>query len=215
MSMMRDRVNLLLELHAYVEALLPTLAAIPEDRRATLERLAAFVRDRRATGQPARLMFICTHNSRRSHMSEVWAATAAAWYGIEGVETYSGGTEATAFNPRAVAAMRRAGFDIDEAPANVINPHYAVRFALDRPALEVFSKAFDVDSNPSSDFAAIMNCSDADEACPFVRGAVLRSSLPYEDPKSADDTPNESERYDQRAQQIAREMFYLCSRVRT
>jgi protein-tyrosine-phosphatase len=199
--------------HNYVEALLPTLATIPEERRETLERIASFVHERRAAGQPARLMFICTHNSRRSHMSQIWAATAAAWYGIDGVETYSGGTEATAFNPRAVAAMRRAGFDIDEVTSDVANPHYAIRFALDRPTLDVFSKTFDAVSNPSSDFAAIMNCSEADDACPIVAGAALRISLPYDDPKLADGSPEEADRYDERARQIAREMFYLFSRV--
>jgi arsenate reductase len=193
------------ELHAYVEALLPTLATIPDARRETLHRIAAFVRERGAAGKPAQLVFICTHNSRRSHMSQIWAATAAAWYGIDGVETYSGGTEATAFNPRAVAAMRRAGFEIDD---------HTVSFAVDRAALEVFSKTYDSAGNPSSDFAAIMNCSEADQACPFVRGALLRISLPYEDPKLADGTPEEAARYDERALQIAGEMFYLFSRVK-
>ncbi|MFO7564557.1 MAG: hypothetical protein R6X02_18070 [Enhygromyxa sp.] len=199
--------------HDYVESVLPTLATIPKQRRETLERIAGFVHERRVAGQPARLMFICTHNSRRSHMSQIWAASAAAWYGLDGVESYSGGTEATAFNPRAVAAMRRAGFVIDEGPAGLANPRYAVRFARDRPALEVFSKTFDTASNPGSDFAAIMNCSEADDACPIVRGAALRISLPYEDPKLADGTPEEAERYDERARQIAREMLYLFSRV--
>jgi len=202
------------DLHAYVESLLPTRAAIPQARRATLDRIASFVHERRAAGQPARLMFICTHNSRRSHMSQIWAATAAAWYGIDNVEAYSGGTEATAFNPRAVAAMRRVGFEIDELPSSDgTNPHYAVRFAADSSALEVFSKTFDADSNPSSEFAAIMNCGEADEACPIVRGAALRVSLPYDDPKLADGARDEAERYAERAQQIAREMFYLFSRV--
>jgi arsenate reductase len=202
------------ELHAYVEALLPTLATIPDDRRETLDHIATFVRERGAAGKPIQLVFICTHNSRRSHMSQIWAATAAAWYGLDGVESYSGGTEATTFNPRAVAAMRRAGFEIGEVPDSATNPHYAVSFAVDRAALDVFSKTYDTTGNPSSDFAAIMNCSEADQACPFVRGALLRISLPYEDPKLADDTPEEAARYDERARQIAGEMFYLFSRVK-
>lgn len=202
------------ELHAYVETLLPTLATIPDDRRETLDRIAAFVRESGAAGQPVRLVFICTHNSRRSHMSQIWAATAASWYGIDGVETHSGGTEATAFNPRAVAVMRRAGFEIDEPPDDAANLHYAVSFAVDRASLDVFSKTYDGAGNPSSDFVAIMTCSQADQACPFVRGAVLRISLPYEDPKVADGTPEEAARYDERARQIAVEMFYLFSKVK-
>jgi arsenate reductase len=201
------------QLHAYVETVLPTLVTIPDDRREVLDQIATFVRERGAAGQPIRLVFICTHNSRRSHMTQIWAATAAAWYGIEGVETYSGGTEATAFNPRAVAAMRGAGFQIGEVPADAVNPHYAVSFAVDGAALDVFSKTYDAAGNPSSDFVAIMTCSQADQACPFVRGSALRVSLPYEDPKVADGTPEEATRYDERARQIAGEMFYLFSKV--
>ncbi|WP_106088888.1 protein-tyrosine-phosphatase [Enhygromyxa salina] len=201
------------QLHAYVERLLPTLSTIPEDRRETLDRIAAFVRERGAASLPARLVFICTHNSRRSHMSQIWAATAAAWYGVDGVETYSGGTEATAFNPRAVAAMRRAGFEIGEVPDDVANPHYAVSFAGDDTALDAFSKTYDADGNPREDFAVIMTCSQADQACPFVRGATRRISLPYDDPKLADGSPEEADRYDERALQIAGEMFYLFSQV--
>lgn len=212
--MYRQIVPLHPQLHAYVETLLPTLVAIPDERRETLDRIATFVRERKAAGQPVRLMFICTHNSRRSHMSQIWAATAAAFYGIDGVETHSGGTEATAFNPRAVAAMRRAGFAIADAPADAGNPHHAVAYAADGPTLDVFAKTFDSAGNPNAEFAAIMNCSEADQACPFVPGAVLRISLPYEDPKLADDTPDEAARYDERAQQIGREMFYLFSLIK-
>jgi arsenate reductase len=202
------------ELSAYVANLLPTLTTIPDERREPLDRIAAFVRERKTKGQPVRLVFICTHNSRRSHMSQIWAATATAWYGIGDVETYSGGTEATAFNPRAVAAMRRAGFEIADVPPDATNPHYAVGFSADAPALDVFSKTFDAAGNPNSDFAAIMTCSQADQACPFGRGAELRVSLPYDDPKVADGTPEEVARYDERARQIAGEMFYLFSQVK-
>lgn len=210
----RTTVTLYPQLQTYVEAVLPTLATIPDDRRAALDQIAAFVRERGAAGQPIRLMFICTHNSRRSHLSQLWAATAAAWYGIDGVETYSGGTEATAFNPRAVATMRRAGFEIGDVPDDAANPHYAVSFAADRAALDAFSKTYDAAGNPTSDFAAIMTCSQADQACPFVRGSALRISLPYDDPKQADGTPEEAARYDERARQIAGEMFYLFSQVK-
>ncbi len=191
---------------------LPAMEAIPLERRSELLRLSTFVRNRIDAGEPARLTFICTHNSRRSHMAQVWAATAAAWYGIEGVETYSGGTEATAFNPRAVAALERAGFEIANPGGD--NPRYRVRFGPDAPPLTCFSKVTSESPNPREGFAAIMTCSAADEACPIVDGAALRVSIPYIDPKEADDTPEETARYDARSLQIAAEMFYLMSRVR-
>lgn len=205
-----------LELHPtlaqYVESLQAELASIPEERRQTLDRIAEFVAAERAAGRTAKLVFICTHNSRRSHMSQIWATSAAAWYGIEGVEAYSGGTEASAFNPRAVAALQRAGFALDEQPTGD-NPHYRLGYSPERPPIEAFSKVFSAPTNPNAEFAAIMNCSEADEACPLVPGATLRISLAYDDPKQADGTPEEQARYDERCRQIAAEMFYLFSQV--
>lgn len=203
---------LLPSLEEFVKRQIPAFDGIPNDRRSALERLSEFIRRQVTSGSPSNLIFICTHNSRRSHMSHLWAQAAAYYYGISGVKCYSGGTEATAFNPRAVAAMRKAGFDIREkVPGD--NPRYDVRYAADADPVEVFSKTFDDPFNPRHDFAAVMTCSDADEACPFVPGTSLRVAIPYEDPKKADDTPEEEQRYDERCRQIATEMFYLLSRV--
>ncbi|MFV8752297.1 protein-tyrosine-phosphatase [Nannocystaceae bacterium ST9] len=199
-------------LSSYLDSLKPELAAIPDERRQTLDQIAAFVAAEHAAGRTAKLVFICTHNSRRSHMSQVWATVAAALHGIDRVEAYSGGTEATAFNPRAVAALRRAGFEIPE-PAAGDNPHYSLGWASDRPPIEAFSKVYSAPTNPQAEFAAIMNCSEADDACPFVPGATLRISLAYDDPKQADGTPEEQARYDERSRQIAAEMLYLFAEV--
>lgn len=200
-------------LQAYVATALPETANIDAERKQLLEQIAAWVTQQRASGQPAKLVFICTHNSRRSHMSQLWAAAAAAYHGLDGVETYSGGTEATAFNPRAVAALRRAGFAIEAGAGE--NPHYQVRYADGAPAQECFSKKYDDPFNPSDGFAAIMTCSAADSACPFVTGAAERMAIPYIDPKVSDGTPEEAATYDARVRQIATEMLYLFSQVRS
>ncbi len=197
-----------------LEQLVPSIDEIPAERRKALDQIAAFVRAHRSAGSPAKLTFICTGNSRRSHLGQLWAAATARYYGIDGVETYSGGTEPSAINPRTIAALERAGFVV-EPPAQLgENPHYRVRFAAEAEAIESFSKRFDDSTNPHEDFVAIMTCSEADEGCPFVPGATLRISLPYDDPKVADGTPEESARYDERSRQIATEMLYLFAQVR-
>ncbi len=194
------------ELKEYIEELLEEVQLIPEGRKELLAQLATYIREKKGNGHPVALNFICTHNSRRSHLSQIWAATAATYYGIDGITSYSGGTEATAFNPRAVAAMERAGFQIDNPGGN--NPRYRVSFSPDEPALECFSKTYDDPFNPQKAFAAIMTCSDADENCPFIPGAEFRLPLTYDDPKEADNTPEETDRYDERVRQIGRELFY-------
>lgn len=196
-------------LEEYIQQLLPGMEEIPPLRRAVLRDFAHYLQH---AGPDISLIFICTHNSRRSHFGQIWAAAAAAWYGVEGVKAYSGGTEATAFNPRAVAALQRAGFRV-ENPGGA-NPVYRVLFSEKRPALECFSKTYDDPYNPRENFVAVMTCSDADENCPFIPGARFRVSLPYQDPKEADGTPEESVRYDERCRQIATELFFLFSQIK-
>jgi protein-tyrosine-phosphatase len=188
------------------------LDGIPADRKEMLDRIATFIRSKRAVGETARLIFVCTHNSRRSQMGELWAAAAAAYYGIDHVETFSGGLEVTAFNPRAITSMERAGFQV--AGQGGDNPHVKVTYASDRPALEMFSKKYSDPFNPQKDFAAIMTCSHADESCPLVLGAAARIPLHYEDPKASDGSPQETATYDERSKQIAREMLFVFSRLK-
>jgi protein-tyrosine-phosphatase len=197
-----------------LETMQPEVDEIPAERREALDRIAAFVRTHRAAGDPVKLTFICTGNSRRSHMGQLWAAAVAHYLGIADMQTYSGGTEPSAVNSRTLAAMQRAGFVVEGQREPGDNPHYAVSFAPDAPAVDAFSKRFDDAPNPRADFVEVMTCSEADQDCPFVPGAALRISLPYDDPKVADDTPQESAHYDARSRQIATEMLYLFSRAR-
>ncbi len=202
------------ELAHYIQSLVPAMEEIPENRKELLQEVALFVREKKQSNEPANLTFICTHNSRRSHLSQIWAATAAAYYGLnDGIHTYSGGTETTAFNPRAVAAIERAGFRVNHSKGD--NPHYEVRFADEGQVIECFSKKYDDPFNASENFAAIMTCSDADKNCPFIPGASLRLPIPYVDPKEADGTAEEAAVYDERTRQIATEMFYLMSQVKS
>lgn len=184
---------------------------IPDGRRADLAKVAAYVRECRSKSQAAKLTFICTHNSRRSHLSQIWAQVAAEYYGLDGIETFSGGTEATAFNPRAVAALKRCGLEIEADDLDSENPHYRVTTSPHSDPQVCFSKVYDAPPNPTSGYCAIMTCSQADEACPLVMGCDLRIPIRYEDPKVADDTEFEAQRYDERSAQICTEMLYMLS----
>ncbi|WP_148080305.1 low molecular weight phosphatase family protein [Roseimaritima ulvae] len=187
--------------------------AIPSDRRAELEQVATYIRERLQQSEPAKLIFVCTHNSRRSHLSQIWAQVAAEYYSLAGVETYSGGTEATAFNPRAVAALQRSGLKITTDNPDATNPEYSVSIGDSATPQICFSKVYDAPPNPTQNFCAIMTCSQADEACPVVIGCELRMPIRYEDPKVADDTEYEAQRYDERSAQICTEMLYMMSQV--
>ena len=147
-------------------------------------------------------------------MSQIWLQTAACYYGLDKVHAWSGGTEVTACNCRTITAMRRVGFDIQDGTTGD-NPIYLVRYAGDRPPIRAYSKLYDADTNPKRDFIALMTCSVADKTCPVVEGAIARYPIHYVDPKFCDDTPTETTAYNERCRQIAQEMFYIMSHVRS
>jgi protein-tyrosine-phosphatase len=186
---------------------------IPETRKVILQKLTEFLKKKTTENNPAKFIFVCTHNSRRSHMSQLWAKAASDYYKIPNVHCYSGGTEETAFNPRSVKALQKAGFEITQVSQDD-NPVYEVKIDDQAEPVKAFSKKFSHQSNPQSEFCAVMTCTDADEACPFVPGAEVRVSLPYEDPKKSDDTEMESKTYEARSLEIARELFYAFSLVK-
>jgi len=204
--------TLLPKLTTYCNGLPGEFDMIAEKRKELLADLGEFIVQTIQTDTPVRLTVICTANSRRSHMGQLWLQTAAAFYGIRKVETSSGGTNASAFNPRAVAALIRAGFEI-QILGSSDNPQYKARYGEGYAPVIMFSMKYDDETNPHSGFAAIMVCSEADAACPVVPGAEARFSLPFEDPKDADGTADESLVYDERCRQIAREMFYVMANV--
>lgn len=185
---------------------------IPAERQKLLKKGALFIRSKIKAGEKAQLMFICTHNSRRSHLAQIWAQTAAAFYGVDGMQAYSGGTEATAMNSRTVDALRRVGFTLTDSTGGQ-NPVYLVKYSESKPDIRSFSKIYNAEGNPKSDYTAFMTCSQADKNCPVVEGSALRIPIHYEDPKVADNLPNETAVYDERTQQIGREMLYMLSQV--
>ena len=196
-------------LKSSIDRTINAFGSIPEARKEILARIAEYVRERRSKHQEVNLTYICTHNSRRSHMAQLWAKVASVYYGID-VNTFSGGTEVTAFNPRAVAALKRAGFKIF-TESDSSNPIYSVYYSDNESPQLAWSKKYQDESNPQKDFAAIMTCSSADKNCPIVFGANARIAIPYEDPKVADNTEAEIKRYDERSHQIATEMMYCFS----
>jgi arsenate reductase len=185
-------------------------AAISSERILLLNEMADYLLAKIKQGEEIRLNFICTHNSRRSQFSQIWAQTAAAYYGFEAF-CYSGGVEVTDFNPRAVAAIQRDGFKVVQKEGE--NPIYFVLFSDDSEPMVTFSKVYDDAINASKDFAAVMTCDHADENCPFIPGAEKRFPLRYEDPKAFDDSPLEEKMYSERSHQIAAELFHLFKKV--
>ena len=189
------------------------LESIPTARKSILKPLIEYLQSKKDKKEEIRLNFICTHNSRRSHLSQVWAQTLAHHCGLERVFTYSGGTEATALFPMVAETLQDQGFEISKISEGK-NPVYAIRYAENEHPVIGFSKTFDNPFNPRSEFAAIMTCSQADEGCPFIAGAEERIPVTFDDPKAFDNTPQQAEKYRERSLQIATELLYAFSQVK-
>lgn len=197
----------------YADELVNQFETIPNERKAILERISNYILSKQEQNEPVNLVYICTHNSRRSHLGQIWAKVASDYFGIEQVNTYSGGTEATAFNINAIKVLQRVGFNVQKTTDSE-NPIYHVyhKDGGDEPSV-CFSKVYDHPQNPGSAFAAIMTCSDAEENCPFIPGVELRIGTTYDDPKEFDNTPLQDEKYDERCRQIALETLYAFSLI--
>jgi protein-tyrosine phosphatase/arsenate reductase len=198
-------------LKLFAEHVTNQFAQIPNDRKEKLMALVNYVREKHQLKEGISLVFICTHNSRRSHFGQVMCAFAAAYYGISNVHTYSAGTEETAFHPHAIEALQTIGFNIEQLDQRV-NPQYRIHVS-ESVHSDCFSKTISHESLPKNHFAAIMTCSDAEQNCPFVPGAEKRIGITYEDPKAFDGTEFQSAKYLERATQIATELFYVFSQL--
>lgn len=187
-----------------------TIDDISEERKLILNELVAYIKQKQSENNVIQLNFICTHNSRRSHLTQLWAQTMANYFGVKNVYCYSGGTEATAMFYKVAETLVEQGFQINKKDETT-NPVYEVYYdELTSPIL-CFSKTFDDPFNPDTNFAAIMTCSSADEACPYIPGATKRIPIRYEDPKAYDNTPEMDAKYRERSLEIAREMKYVFS----
>jgi protein-tyrosine phosphatase/arsenate reductase len=200
------------KIRQFTQSLEDDFKLIPTERKALLQKITGYIQERYNQNMSINLVYICTHNSRRSHFGQVAAALAASFYNIESVSTFSGGTEATTFNPNAIQALKNIGFEIS-SDGKEVNPIYEVFFGKNL-STTCFSKVYDDEGNPKLDFAAIMTCSDAEQNCPFILGATLRIGTTYEDPKKSDGTPQQDETYLARFRQIATETLYAFSLVR-
>lgn len=200
------------ELNKNIEKLVQQFDTIPTARKLQLEQLSAYIQKKYTEKQTPKLIVICTHNSRRSHLGQLWLAVAGNYYDLPKLETFSGGTEATAFHPNAIGAVRRIGFQVS-SETQTENPRHAISWQENQEAYQAFSKRFEDDPNPKEAFCAIMVCTEADEGCPFVSGTDFRIALPFEDPKAFDGTPLEAQKYDERCKQIGTEMLYVLSKV--
>ena len=183
------------------------LNAIPSHKINALENIAANLRINNNLNIKSKLNFICTHNSRRSQLCQVWSDTMSRYYGFTNILSYSGGTEITQVNKNIINTLIETGFSIKKNK-NLSNPIYFVNNGS-KKNIKLFSKLYTDNSNPSVKYIAVLNCLGADRSCPHVEGASKRISLPFNDPGEYDKTKIKYEKYRKVNIEIASSMKYL------
>jgi arsenate reductase (thioredoxin) len=219
-----SRRRLLPKIAAHADLLTTSFDLIDEPHRLAGEALADWIVANYKAGQSLHVTTVCTGNSRRSILGATMGNIAAAYYGFPEIRFHSGGTAPSAFNPRTITALREFGVEVeptgDQAPRGepaTANPVYRVRWGdSGLPAFETieFSKVYSDASNPQAGFAALMVCGEADEGCPFVKGAALRVSMPYLDPKIYDGGAYEALKYAERRDDMGRLLMSVMMRAR-
>ncbi len=199
------------EIENYILSISSEVHFISEERKIVLKKISEYINHSLSKRKEAQLLFVCTQNSRRSHIAQVWMQVAAYKYAVK-LQSFSAGGEATAVHPNTLAVLSRAGIKIQKQDESA-NPIYEVWLTPDASAIKLFSKTIEDTSLPKINFGAVMVCVDDAEACPYVPNAEFRMGLPYPDPKKGDGTQNETEIYDASSREIAREMFYVLSEV--
>jgi arsenate reductase (thioredoxin) len=222
-----SRGRLFPQVREYVDYLTTTFDMIDEPHRLAGRKLADWIASNHRPGRRLDVIVVCTGNSRRSILGATMGNMAAAYYGMPEIFFHSGGTAPTAFNTRTVAALRAIGVEIDptgkeatRGEPNTANPVYRVRWGTFGGSVgavmeaEEFSKHYGDPANPQQGFAALMVCGEADAACPFVRGAALRVSMPYLDPKIYDGSAFEAAKYAERRDDMGRLMLSAMMQAR-
>ena len=200
------------KLKTYIQKVILDIDKISDKRKKLLSDIVDYIKQGCLNENRANIVFICTHNSRRSQLAQCWSIASYQYYKLKNIKFFSGGMEITSFNLKALNALKRSGFIIDQKGQK--EHIYLLKTSKNSDGQKFFSKMYDSKSNPKRKFLAIMTCSDADKKCPIVRGADKRTFLPYQDPRISDGTGLEKSAYDQSCYIIAQEMFYIMKKAR-
>ncbi len=216
----KQRELLIPKIKQYADLLSTQFELIEEGHLDGAEQLVAWIVKNYEAGKPLGITIICTGNSRRSMLGATMGNIAATYHGLTNIRFGSGGTEPSAFNPRSIATLKEIGVEIEatgkEAERGKTgdrNPIYKVTWGKGLETAE-FSKKYNDPQNAQKDFAAVLVCNEADEACPSVKGASVRIPVMYFDPKAFDNAPFESAKYAERRDDVGRFMLSVMMQAR-
>ena len=200
-------------LKEYIKIILKNIdTGIEKNRKDKLVKLAQVIKRNREQQNIVKVIFICTHNSRRSQFSQVWAYISSLYFKLDFLEFFSGGTEVDSVNLNVINALSNSGLKIEKKQTG--DEVYLLKSSKRDKGINLYSKEYSCKSNPPKHFIAIMTCSDADQMCPVIKGADKKVFLPYPDPRTSEKTGLEKKTYGHINAVVAKEMFYLMKQLK-
>jgi hypothetical protein len=203
------------DLMSYCSSLPDEFINVPDSTEEKLKEAGTYIINRLNNGQVTSISFVCEHNSRKSHLGQIWTLMATQYYQLDNVKCYSGGTTPTYVNLRIIKALENTGFKISEKGIAGKGPLYYLDYGKSSRGFEIFSKRYDHPMNPDTNYLAISLCYNPEECCPISFGADKQLTIPYEDLQTYDNTSLESAKYDEQCRSVARDMFYMMDFVKT
>jgi len=194
-------------LNNYCDKMVDSFASISNNRKKKLDDISSKINEYVQNDKELNLLFVCTHNSRRSQFAQVWAHLAINYFGLLNLNSFSCGSEQTIIHKNTIIALESFGFRVQKVKSNITNFYFSENLYV-----KCFSKTFHHNSLPDNQIISLMTCDDADKNCPFIAGSLSRISLPYNDPKVYDDSSECMAEYKKTSNHIAQEIFYIFSK---
>ncbi len=151
-------------------------------------------------GECNTVVFLCTHNSRRSQYCEIWGNYFSSVY-KKSITFLSAGAVKTKVHKQIYKSLERVGVKVDRNSS--IN--------IENITIIPFSKTLS-DINKKQ-FISIMTCSNYEKTCPFDPRSLINLQLFYKDPKRYDNSNREAEEYDKTSFMIACEINYILKNI--
>lgn len=206
--------SMYLKLSDYCRKLPSHFDEIPTSRKDTLKSIGQYILAKFEISQPAQILFADQNNAKLSQLAELWFYIAKHYYHIKNLSVYSGGLEPTSFDHRIVPSIQQAGMIIIPPQLYMDNLIYYINIGQRYPDYSMFAKPLDYHLNPHNHFLLVSLCDGTDTLDPAGYGADGKVLLSWDDPSGWDDTPVEFTKYQDCADEIARDMFFLMDYIK-
>tara|TARA_Y100001949_G_C15986510_1_gene330879 strand:+ start:2001 stop:2567 length:567 start_codon:yes stop_codon:yes gene_type:complete len=169
-----------------------------QKRKKRLDNIASVINEN--LNKTRSIVFLCTHNSRRSQICEVWGKVFAEIYRKK-ININSAGAFKTVVHSQVYESIVKCGLVVDNKK----------EIFFDKKKFKLNSKT--IDSLTMKNFIAVMTCSNAEKSCPNDPRSIRNIKMFFNDPRIYDETDKMSREYLNTTIYIAEELNYIFKNI--